>query len=64
MISANLIWLDVYYNFFYVGPPKEDIFLTTFYSLYFNQQVHIITDNNSCWASEGNFHVLFQLLVL
>ena len=22
--------------FFYVGPPKEDIFLTTFYSLYFS----------------------------
>ena len=26
--------------FFNVGPPQEDIFfLTTFYSLYFNQQV-------------------------
>ena len=24
--------------FFNVGPPKEDIFLTTFYSLYFNHQ--------------------------
>ena len=35
-------------------------FLTTFYGLYFNQQVH----NNSLWASEGSGHVLPQLPVL
>ena len=28
-------------QFFYVGPFEEDIFLTTFYGLYFNQQAHI-----------------------
>jgi hypothetical protein len=25
-------------SFFYVGPPKESIFLTTFYDLYFSHQ--------------------------
>ena len=30
--------IHIYFFFFFnVGPPKEDIFLTTFYSLYFNQ---------------------------
>ena len=41
--------------FFYVGPPKEYIFLTTIYSLYFNQQGTYITDYNSWWASESTF---------
>ena len=27
---------DLYNSFFNVGPPKEDIFLTTFYGLYFS----------------------------
>ena len=51
-----------YQSFFYAGPPNEGFFLTTFYGLYFNQQVQIyFTDYNSCWASEGSFHVLLQL---
>ena len=44
-------------NFFNVGVPKEDIFLTTFYVLYFNQQVHIFLQITILyWASEGSFH--------
>ena len=31
------------YNFFFnVGPPKEDIFLTTFYGLYFSSMLHML----------------------
>ena len=59
-------WTTQYccYAFFLnVGFPKEDIFLTTFYGLYFNQQVHI-TDYNSCFASEGGTYIftLFWML--
>ena len=45
--------------FFKVGPPKEDIFLTTFYGLYFSH--HYTYDklqSFKCWTSVGNFHVL------
>ena len=44
-------------NFFYVGPPKEGIFLTIFYGLYFIQcyTLHV---------TKGSFHVLLQLLSL
>ena len=39
------------------------LFLTTFCGLYFNHQVNIyFTNYNSCWASEGSFYVLLQLL--
>ena len=49
----------IYSIFFNVGPHKEDIFLTTFYGLYFNHQLHIyFTDYNSCWAFECSFHLL------
>ena len=44
--------------FFLCGPPKEDIFLTTFYGLNFNQQVHILYRLQFLFASEGSFHVL------
>ena len=62
-LQTRQLWVQALtkYSFFNVGHPKEDIFLTTFYDLYFNQQVHI-TDYNSCWAPEGSFHVLLQLL--
>ena len=30
-----------FFFFFNVGPPKKNIFLTTFYSLYFNQGAHL-----------------------
>ena len=39
--------------FFYVGPPKEDIFLTTFYGLYFSSMLHML--QISILASEGSF---------
>jgi hypothetical protein len=29
-------------NFFLFGPPKESIFLTTFYGLYFSPQLHML----------------------
>ena len=41
--------------------PKEDIFLTTFYGLYFSSDY---TCYKFIWASEGSFHVLRQLLSL
>ena len=45
--------------FLIVGPPKEDIFLTTFYGLYFNQLAHIFYRLQIlCGASEGSLHVL------
>ena len=31
----------VFFFFFNVGPPKESIFLTTFYGLYFSHHLHI-----------------------
>ena len=41
-----LISIAHYYYFFNVGPPKEDIFLTSFYGLYFSLDViHAITCN-------------------
>ena len=49
-----LVHLDVSI-FFYVGPPKEDIFLTTFYGLYFSH--HMVTFTYSWWTSEGNFQI-------
>ncbi len=31
-----------FYFFFNVGPPKDSIFLTTFYGLYFSHQLHML----------------------
>ena len=39
---------------------RRTSFLTTFYGLYFSY-LHIILQI-CCWASEGSFHVLLQLL--
>ena len=32
---------NIVFFYFFLDPPKEDFSLTTFYGLYFNQQVHI-----------------------
>jgi hypothetical protein len=43
--------------FFYVGPPKESIFLTTFYGLYFSHELHMLQitilyhDIDHLWAA-------------
>ena len=40
--------------FFNVGPPKENIFLTTFYGLYFQSKMHkYFTDYNFLWGLWG-----------
>ena len=56
--------------FFYVGPLKEDIFLTTFYGLYFSH-LHTYALQVSSWASEDSFpctavtsFILVQLVFL
>ena len=46
------------HHFFNVDPPNEDIFLTTFYGLYFNQWcTYILQITFQLWASEGSFLV-------
>ena len=36
-VSSYIVsWIIKYYVFFYVGPPKKEIYLTTFYGLYFS----------------------------
>ena len=52
----------LFFYFFYVGPPKENIFLTTFYGLNFSSMLHML--QISIWASEGNFHYLTQCVYL
>ena len=49
--------VTVYY-FFYVGSPKESIFLTTYYGLYFSHQYTNITNYISSW-----FFIAYQLYV-
>ena len=41
------------YYFFYVDPPKEDIFLTTFYGLYFSLSYTITYYELTAGASEA-----------
>ena len=48
---AHLIFLYIFFN---VGPPKEDIFLTTFQWCTYILQITF----QFLWASEGSFHVL------
>ena len=54
--------------FFYVGPPKESIFLTTFYGLYFSHQYTNITNYISSWdinhMPEGRIHIgiIYEIL--
>ena len=38
-------------QFFYVGPPQEDIFMITFYGLYFSYLTQYILQI-ACWASK------------
>ena len=46
--------------FFNVGPPKQDIFLTTFYGIYFSHHyTYFKLQSFICWTSVASFHVLF-----
>ena len=46
-----------YFFLLNVGPHK-DIFLTTFYGLYFSSMLHML--QISIWASEGSFHIFLS----
>ena len=61
---ATFLCIIIKKCFFIVGPPKEDIFLTAFYGLYFNPWAHIFyrlhfimarfTSHHSTYENDGN----------
>ena len=69
--SLNSIFNLKYIYIFLIGSPKESIFLTTCYGLYFRHQYTNITNYNSSWYSYSNsnnavtyFHLKILALAL
>ena len=65
LFGCLVVSIDLFraHIFFYVSSPKEDFFLTTFYSLYL-KSTGTYYSLQFLWASEGSFHLSPQTLFL